>query len=223
MVACRCILICRIRCACEGQSGWHSATVRAGGSARARVSARRRASDSRYWPAMPRTRSPRRPGHPGRGDEQRVPRGSAHDRHCVDSRAELGLGHPPITGMPNSACACAPRPTRPLRLDRRSRRPPAGPARSDPPGPCAAAGARADSTRPAGRAAPGVLSRCVRPDEGEGGIGCQVGCRPGTAGAQVMHVHRGAHAELQASAGFHVLRMPEPAPAAGPCARYSYG
>jgi hypothetical protein len=25
-----------------------------------------------------------------------------------------------------------------------------------------------------------------------------------------MHIHGGAHAELRAAAGFHILRMPEP-------------
>jgi hypothetical protein len=33
-------------------------------------------------------------GHPGRGDEQRASRGSAHDRHRVGRGAEPGLGHP---------------------------------------------------------------------------------------------------------------------------------
>ena len=33
-------------------------------------------------------------GYPGRSDEQRAYRGSAHDRHRVGSRAEPGLGHP---------------------------------------------------------------------------------------------------------------------------------
>ena len=46
----------------------------------------------------------------------------------------------------------------------------------------------------------------------EGGIGGQHGCRPGAADAQVVHVHGGAHTELRAPAGFHILRMPEPAP-----------
>jgi hypothetical protein len=33
-------------------------------------------------------------GHPGRGDEQRASRGSAHDRYRVGRRTEPGLGHP---------------------------------------------------------------------------------------------------------------------------------
>ena len=44
------------------------------------------------------------------------------------------------------------------------------------------------------------------------GVGGQHGCRPGAAGAQVVHVHGNAHAELRAPAGLHVLRMPESAP-----------
>ena len=46
----------------------------------------------------------------------------------------------------------------------------------------------------------------------EGGNGGQHGCRPGAAGAQVMHVRGGAYAAVRAPAGLHVLRMPEPAP-----------
>jgi len=53
--------------------------------ARARVSARRSASGSRYRRAMCRTQVRRVGcGHPGRGD----------DRHRVDRRAEPGLGYP---------------------------------------------------------------------------------------------------------------------------------
>jgi hypothetical protein len=50
-------LTCRIPRVCEGQSVWRSAVAAAGGTARARVSARRSASGSRYRPAMCRTRS----------------------------------------------------------------------------------------------------------------------------------------------------------------------
>ena len=53
----------------------------------------------------------------------------------------------------------------------------------------------------------GVFGEHVR----EGGIGGQHGRRPGAAGAQVMHVHGGAHAAVRVPAGFHILRMPEPA------------
>jgi hypothetical protein len=49
-------LIC-IPCVFVAQLGWRSVIVVAGGSARARVSARRRASGSRYRPAIRRTRS----------------------------------------------------------------------------------------------------------------------------------------------------------------------
>jgi hypothetical protein len=101
-------------------------------------------------------------GHPGRGDEQRASRGSAHRRHRVGSGAEPGLGHP---GHRDAELGVRMRPGRADRWGpgRRSRRPPAGPARSDPPGLRAAAGARAGRTRPAGRALPGGLPRCVRP------------------------------------------------------------
>ena len=51
------VLICRVPRVLMGQSGWRSVMVVAGGSARARVSARRSASGSRYHPAMRRTRS----------------------------------------------------------------------------------------------------------------------------------------------------------------------
>src|SRR5262249_6657134 len=43
----------------------------------------------------------------------------------------------------------------------------------------------------------------------------QHGCRAGAAGAQVVHVHGGADAEVRAPAGLHVLGMPEPAPVIG--------
>jgi hypothetical protein len=38
----------------------------------------------------------------------------------------------------------------------------------------------------------------------------------GAASAQVVHVHGGAHAAARAPAGFHVLRMPGPAPGISP-------
>ena len=48
---------CRVPRVCVDQSGWRSVMVAAGGPVRARVSARRSASGSRYRPAMRRTRS----------------------------------------------------------------------------------------------------------------------------------------------------------------------
>ena len=54
--------------------------------------------------------------------------------------------------------------------------------------------------------------RAFGQDLREGGISGHDGCRPGATGAQVVHVHGGAHAAVRAPAGFHVLRMPEPAP-----------
>ena len=51
------VLNCRISRVCVGQSGWRSVMVAAGGPARARASARRRAPGGRYRPAMHRTRS----------------------------------------------------------------------------------------------------------------------------------------------------------------------
>ena len=137
--------------------------VAAGGPVRARVSARRSASGSRYRPAMRRTRSaasaagiPAAVTNSGRAED---PRTTGTAWVAVRNR-DLAT---PMTGMPNSACACAPRPGQPGGPGRRSRRPPAGPARSDPPGPRAAAGARAGRTHPAGRALPGAPPRCVRP------------------------------------------------------------
>ena len=51
------VRFCRVPRFCVGQPGWGPATVVAGRAARARVSARRSASGSRYRPAMRRTRS----------------------------------------------------------------------------------------------------------------------------------------------------------------------
>ena len=122
----------------------------------------------------------------------------------------------PITGMPNPACACAPRPGRPLgsrsgvaagtsrpsplRSSRTARSGGSSRRRFSP--------GRQGGTR--GRTA-GAFGQQVR----EGGIGGEHGCRPGAAGAQVMHVHGGAHAAVRAPAGFRVLWMPEPATGIG--------
>ena len=114
----------------------------------------------------------------------------------------------PMTGMPNSACACAPRP-------------PAGGVQ---------VGVAVDhqQAQPAqvvqdrayrGELAPVELARPVGRDPGhrrgafgehvrEGGIGGQHGCGLGAAGWKVMHVYGGAHAPVRAQAGFHVFRMP---------------
>jgi hypothetical protein len=49
-------------------------------------------------------------------------------------------------------------------------------------------------------------------DVREGSIGGQDGCRPGTAGPQVVHVDCDAHAELRKPGGFHISMMPGPVP-----------
>jgi hypothetical protein len=154
--------ICRIPPACVGQPGWRPVIVAAGWPIRARVPARRSASGSRYRPGVCCTQVRGvGGGHPGRGDKQRACRGSAQDRHRVGCRTEPGLGHRDHE-MPNSACACAPRPGRPA--GSRS----AYPSMTSRPSPprssrtAAAAGARAGRTRPAGRALPGVPRRYVR-------------------------------------------------------------
>ena len=64
-------------------------------------------------------------------------------------------------------------------------------------------------TRPVGRY-PGYYRGAFAQHVREGGIGGQHGCRPGAAGAQVMHVDGCAHTAVRAPAGFHALRMPEP-------------
>ena len=160
------VRFCRVPRVCVGQLGWRLVMVAGGGPVRARVSARRSASGSRYRPAMRRTRSA--------ASAAGIPAEVTNSRRTEDPRRtgaawvavrNLDLAAP-ITGMPNSACTRAPRPGRPgLRgPDRRSHRPPAGPPpRSDRAGSRAAAAVRAGRTRPAGRAVPVVLPRCVRP------------------------------------------------------------
>jgi hypothetical protein len=49
-----------------------------------------------------------------------------------------------------------------------------------------------------------VASTCVK-----AASAASTAAAPGAAGAQVVHVHRCAHAELRAPAAFHVLRMPD--------------
>ena len=119
----------------------------AGRPARARVSARRSASGAGT-------------GRPCAGPGPRVGAGipaAVTNRGRAEDPPRTGTAWmavrnldlaTPITGMPNSACACAPRPAGCRDPDRRSRRPPAGPARSGRPGPRAAAGARAGRTLP---------------------------------------------------------------------------
>ncbi len=91
-----------------GQSGWRSVMVATGGPARARVSARRRASRSRYRPAMCRTRFAAPPAG--------IPAAVTSSGRTEDPRRtgtawvavrNLDLATP-ITGRPNSACARAP-------------------------------------------------------------------------------------------------------------------
>jgi hypothetical protein len=132
------------------------------GSARARVSARRRALGSRWRSAMGPDQVRRvSGGHPGRSDEQQAP------RICAP-RATMEIAAPnqdlatPITGMLNSA-AHTREPGRPRGPDRRGCRPSAASACPDRPGPHAAAEAHVGRTRLAGRAAP---SKRVRPPAG---------------------------------------------------------
>ena len=123
-----------------------------GRPARARVSARRSAPGSRCRSAMCRTRF----AASAAGIPAAVTTGTA----WVAVR-NLDLAAP-ITGIPNSACACPPRPGRPAG----SRRPSAGPAlSSNHPGPCAAAGSRARRTRPAGRAVRLEIFATPRPEK----------------------------------------------------------
>ena len=176
----------------------------AGGPARARASARRRASGSRLRPAMRRTRSaasalgiPAAVTNNGRTEDPRTT-GTA----WVAVR-NLDLATP-ITGMPNSACACHP--------GRVGRRVQIGIAIDHQQAQTAQAVqdraqrrefARVELARPVGPYPGyhrGSLGHYVR----ESGIGGQHGSRPGAAGPQVVHVHGGAHAELRAPAGFHV-------------------
>jgi hypothetical protein len=145
---------CRISRVWVGQPGWRPVMVTAGGPARARVSARRRASGSRYQPAMRRTRSaasvagiPAAVTNSGRAE---APRRTGTARVAVRN---LDLA------TPSPGCQTRRVRARPGRAGRpgpgrRSRRPRAGPARSHLPGPRAAAGARACRTRWAGRAVP---------------------------------------------------------------------
>jgi len=147
-----------------------------GGPARATASARRSASGSRYRPAI-RTRWRRRLRASRPQSRTGTHQRSAQGRHRVGRGAEPGLGHPRSPGC-RAAHARPGRADRPG-PDRRTRRRPAGPACSDPPGLRAAAGARAGRTRPAGRALPedhrGAFGEHVR----EGGTSGQHGCRPG--------------------------------------------
>ena len=106
-------LSCRVPRFWVGQPGWRPVTVVAGGAARARVSARRSASGSRYRPAMRRTRSAASAGgipaavtNNGRAEDPRWTGAAWVTVRNLDFAT-------PITGMPNSACACAPRPGRP--------------------------------------------------------------------------------------------------------------
>ena len=96
-----------------GQPGWRLVIVAAGWPARARVPARRSASGSRYRPGMCWTSSaasaagiPAAVTNSGRAED---PRGTGTAWVAVRNR-DLAT---PITGMPDSACACAPRPGRP--------------------------------------------------------------------------------------------------------------
>jgi hypothetical protein len=119
----------------------------------------------------------------------------------------------PITGMPNSAYARAPRPGRPaveisVTIDHQQAHHPAqiiqdrAQRRQL---------AQVELARPVGRY-PGDHRGAFGQHVREGGIGGQDGCRPGAAGPEVMHLHGSAHAAVRAPAGLHVLRMPEPAP-----------
>ena len=184
------------------------------GLARARVSARRSASGSRYRPAMRRTRSAT--------SAAGIPAAVTNNGRTEDSRrtgtAWVAVRNrdlaTPITGMPNSACTWAPRPgghrvqigvpvdhqqAQPAQ-DRTQRR----------------ELTQVELTRPAGRY-PGYRGGAFGQHVREGGVGGQHGCRPVPAGVQVMHVHGGARTAARAPGGFHVLRMPEPAPASRPC------
>jgi hypothetical protein len=185
----------------------------AGGHVRARVSARRGASGSRYRPAIRRTRSaasaagiPAAVTNSGRPED---PRTTGTAWVAVRSRDSAT----PITAMPNSACALRAqagpaarvqvgvaidhqqaRPTQILqhRTQRREL-------------------TQVELARPVGRYL-GDHRDAFGQHLREGGNGGQHGCRPGAAGAQVMHVRGGAYAAVRAPAGLHVLRMPEPAP-----------
>jgi hypothetical protein len=105
---------CRISRVWVGQSGWRPVMLTAAGPARARVSARRSASGSRYRLAMRRTRSaasalgiPAVVTNNGRTEDPRTT-GTAW---VAVRNLDLATA---ITGMPDSACARAPRPGRPL-------------------------------------------------------------------------------------------------------------
>ena len=158
-------------------------------------------------------------GHPGGRDEQRARRGSARGRHRVGRGAEPGLGHPESPGCRTRRAHAHPGRAGRWGPGRRSRRPPAGPARSDRPGPRAAAGARAGRTHPAGRAAPGIPVRCVRP------ITCaKAASAASTAVGRAPPVARyctSTAAQTPNSGGPPVsmsLRMPDPRRVSGPWA-----
>ena len=148
------------------QGGWKRADhARAfwGGSARARVSARCRASGSRYRPVMRRTKVRGvGGGHPGRGDEQRPGRGSALDGHRVDSGAVPGSGHADhrdaeLGARMRAQAGPAVRVKIGVAVDDQQAQPAqVGQDR-------AAAGARAGRTRPAGSGVPGAGPRCAQP------------------------------------------------------------
>ena len=117
----------------------------------------------------------------------------------------------PITGMPNSACACAPRAWPSVRVeigvavDHQQAQP-----------------ADAAHYRTHRRQFPQVeltwpvwqhlghhreaFGQHVR----EGGIGGYHGRCPGTTGTQVMHIHGREHAEARTPADSHATRMPVP-------------
>jgi hypothetical protein len=162
--------------------------VAAGTPVRARVSARRRASGSRYRPAMCRTRSaasaagiPAAVTNSGRAEDPRMT-GTAwvavRNRdfgHPYHRDAELGVrmrAQAGPTGGVQVGVAVDHQRAQPaqIRQDRAQRR----------------QLAQVELTRPVGRYPRyrcGVFSKHVR----EGGIGGQHGCRPCPAGAQVMH------------------------------------
>jgi hypothetical protein len=186
--------------------------VAAGGPARARVSARRSASGSRCRSAMRRTRSaasalgiPAAVTNNGRAEDPRTTGTAWVAVRNLDSAT-------PVTGMPNSACAGAQAgPAAGIQIGVAIDHQQAQPAQIGQDRAQRRELTQAELARPVGRYLRyhrGAFGQHLRED----GIGGQHGCRPGAAGAQVMDVHGGAPAKARVTAGFHVVRMPEPAP-----------
>jgi hypothetical protein len=106
-------------------------------------------------------------GHPGGSDKQRARRHSPQHRDGVGTRGERRLGHADHRDAELGVCMSAQAGPATRGPDRRTRRPPAAPARRCLPEPRAAAAVPAGRTPPAGIAALRAPPRCARPPPGK--------------------------------------------------------